>query len=175
MSTNELTPHSRIIQDIYEILTTNGYRPLCAMHSGHDNPKCAKEYRNLIPLYATKADGKPTRLADVDMVVPFKEDDEKIKYIIEVEESFSPKTIVGDITVCQLSKFCRLKLKDRKKLVPIEGSILFVVVDSKKLNVKKSSKKNQFDVIRNKLKKKMMMGSLKDYFLIYSSEIKQIT
>lgn len=160
--------HSRIVQEICDVITENGYKPVCAKHKGHDNPKCAEGYGKQIPLYTTKDSGRKSKLAEVDIVVPFKENDEKVKYIIEVEESFPPKTIVGDIVACQLSKFC--KLKGRDELVSIENSKLLVVVDSEKINIEESCKKDQFNIAKGRLSKVMAGGSLEDYFLIYSNE-----
>lgn len=162
------SPHSKIVQEIHDVLAKNGYKPLCAKHKGHDNPECAKEYGEQIPLYTTKDSSRKSKLAEVDIVVPFKGNDEKVKYIIEVEESFPPKTIVGNVVACQLSKFC--KLKDRKELVSIENSKLLVVVDSNKIKVEESCKKDQFYIIKRRLNELMKGGSLKDYFLIYSNE-----
>jgi len=158
--------HSRIVQEIYDVLTKNGYKPFCAMHKGHDNPECAEEYGKQIQLHVTNTGGRSSRLAEVDIIVPFKEDDKRVKYIIEVEESFPPKTIVGDLVACQLSKFCKLKGEPTS----IENSKLLVVVDSGKINIKESCKKHQFGIIKKKLNEVMKGGSLNDYFLIYSNE-----
>jgi hypothetical protein len=161
--------HSKIVQEIYDGLTKKfGYKPLCAKHKAHDNPECAEEYGEQIPLHVIKIGGRKSKLAEVDMVVPFKEAAEKIKYIIEVEESFPPKTIVGDVVACQLSKFC--KLKGYKELVPIENSKLLIVVDSQKIKVEESCKKDQFGIIKRRLNEVMREGSLNNYFLIYSDE-----
>ena len=51
----------------------------------------------------------------------------KIKIVVEIEEDATPKSILGDVSVVELSNVCLIRAGSDSKMVPLEGAILFVI------------------------------------------------
>ena len=51
----------------------------------------------------------------------------KIKIVVEIEEDATPKSILGDVSVVELSNVCLIRAGSDSKMVPLEGAILFIV------------------------------------------------
>ena len=51
----------------------------------------------------------------------------KIKIVVEIEEDATPKSILGDVSVVELSNVCLIRAGSDSKMLPLEGAILFIV------------------------------------------------
>jgi len=69
-------------------------------------------------------------LADVDIVGIKKG---IIQVIVEIEENDTPKAILGDVAVVDMANACLAKMSGAdRKMVPLDGAVLFVVTPASK-------------------------------------------
>lgn len=87
-----------------------------------------------------------------------------VKYLIEIQNNISPKTIIGIVTATNLCT-CHIDIDEKKK--SIKDAILFIVVPDEIIS-KTGSKEEQLEFIRKNLP--VDDGSLKGWF--YCSEKK---
>lgn len=139
---------------------------------------CANERRQRISIFIEKPKSFEVKICDVDILIL---KDEKIKIIIEIEESnIKPTQICGKFLTSALGKYFIHKKKDYNP-IPYSESVLFMqILNNSKLKKDKTKKIEQGKKIEQEISRMISSKGwkypIKEYKLIYTkkSEIVQI-
>ncbi len=141
---------------------------------------CANERRQRIPIFIEEPKSFEAKICDVDILIL---KDEKIKIIIEIEESnITPTQICGKFLTSVLGKYyIHEKNNCNRNSIPYSKSVLFMqILNNSKLKMDKTKKIEQGKKIEQEISR--MINSkgwkypIKEYRLIYTkkSEIDNI-
>lgn len=139
---------------------------------------CANERRQRIPIFIEEPKSFETKICDVDILIL---KDEKIKIIIEIEESnIKPTQICGKFLTSVLGKYYIHK-KNNYNPIPYSESVLFMqILNNYKLKKDKTKKIEQGKRIEQEISRMINSKGWKypimEYKLIYTktSEIREI-
>ena len=143
--------HNKTRLDIVEFYNNKGYY----VDTSHGE--------GAVPLYFEKV-SRATYLADVDILVMYQE---RVKYIIEIQDKIRPKDIIGIIGAINISTIYSPNTAERIEY-PLKNVVLFIVYKSQKEGSKKDL---QMKIIRDNLKFKK--GCLEKFVLCTDMEFKK--
>lgn len=139
---------------------------------------CANERRQHIPLFLDKDKSLEAKICNVDILVL---KDEKIKIVIEIEESnIKPTQICGKFLTAVLAKYYIHRKKDYAHIQYSEPVLFMQILNNSKLKKGKTKKVEQGKKIEQEISKminnKGWKYPIKEYRLIYmkTSEINKI-
>ena len=93
----------------------------------------------------------------------------KVEIVIEIEEDATPKSILGDVSVVELSNVCLIRTGSDSKMVPLEGAILFIITQL----VEEERAKRQSQSMAMMLRDTYSLSNLSDFIITNEAEFEE--
>ncbi len=93
----------------------------------------------------------------------------KVEIVVEIEEDATPKSILGDVSVVELSNVCLIRTGSDSKMVPLEGAILFIITQL----VEEERAKRQLQSMAMMLRDAYNLTNLSDFIITNEAEFEE--
>ena len=93
----------------------------------------------------------------------------KIEIVVEIEEDDTPKSILGDVSVVEMSNLCLIRTGSDSKMVPLEGAILFIITQL----VEEERAKRQSQSMAMMLRDTYSLSNLSDFIITNEAEFEE--
>ena len=93
----------------------------------------------------------------------------KVEIVVEIEEDATPKSILVDVSVVELSNVCLIRTGSDSKMVPLEGAILFIITQL----VEEERAKRQLQSMAMMLRDAYNLTNLSDFIITNEAEFEE--
>ena len=93
----------------------------------------------------------------------------KVEIVVEIEEDATPKSILGDVSVVEMSNLCLIRTGSDSKMVPLEGAILFIITQL----VEEERAKRQLQSMAMMLRDAYNLTNLSDFIITNEAEFEE--